>query len=233
LGPLLVGATVKRDAYVDAFPLIADARHLKILSAAKPGFVAAKATSPRGGATSKGTSVSKPSTTTRSASSSRRKEYPPDGLGALPASFFGGDRDRFRDVAPAGALLVGVRVSTHMSFGGPKVSSVVPIFRAGRTLIEGERHGDLVSAETTAIAKPGYAVGALRTHTGLSVDGFEVVFMRIKGDHLDPNDSYNSPWLGDTKGGNPQDVMNSGNLVVGLQGRAGKEVNALGLIVVK
>jgi hypothetical protein len=42
--------------------------------------------------------------------------------------------------------------------------------------------------ETMVVAKPGYAVGALRTRTGLTVDSFEIVFMRIKGERLDPND---------------------------------------------
>ena len=53
-------------------------------------------------------------------------------------------------------------------------------------------------------------------------DGFTVI-----------NDSYNSPWLGDVKGGSPRDVSSEGKIPVGLQGRAGQEVNALGLIVGK
>jgi hypothetical protein len=60
-----------------------------------------------------------------------------------------------------------------------------------------------------------------------------MVFMKVKGGRLDPSDSYNSPWLGDVNGGSPRDVMNNGNLVVGLQGRASGTVRALGLIVVK
>ena len=58
--------------------------------------------------------------------------------------------------------------------------------------------------------QPGYAVGAINTHTGLTVDGFEMVFMRIDGDRLDPEDSYSSPWLGDEKGGTPRDVSSDG-----------------------
>jgi hypothetical protein len=73
--------------------------------------------------------------------------------------------------------------------------------------------------------------GRINTHTGLTVDGFEMVFMRIDGDRLDPADSYTSPWLGDEKGGSPRDVSSGGKIPVGLQGRAGKEIYGLGLIV--
>ncbi len=155
----------------------------------------------------------------------------PEGMVGLPETFFGGNRDRFVDVAPAGGVLVGVRVSYIMRLGGPKVSSVQPVYRIGERLVDGKRHGTLLSQESKAIAKPDYAVGAIKTHTGLTVDGFELVFMKVDGDHLDANDSYKSSWLGDVKGGSPRDVSTEGKVPVGLQGRSGKEVKALGLIV--
>ncbi len=226
LGPLLVKATVKRDVYVEAFPMIAEARHVKTLETAS----VAPALATRSNSRSSSSTVE---AKTRPIGAGQRKGYPPDRLDHLPAEFPGGNREVFREVGPAGSVLVGVRVSYIMRFGGPKISSVQPIFRSGRTLLEGERHGGLLGKETTAIAKPGYAVGALRTHTGLTVDGFEMVFMRIKGNRLDPTDSYNSPWLGDERGGSPGAVFSKGDMVVGLQGRAREEVNALGLITVK
>ncbi len=157
----------------------------------------------------------------------------PEGLAALPESFRGGDRDRFQDIAPKDGKLVGAKVSYIMRFGGPKISSIQPIYRVGQKLVTGQRRGGLLGKETTAVAKAGYAVGAINTHTGLTVDGFEFVFMKIDGDQLDTNDSYKSPWLGDEKGGSPNDVSSDGKIPVGLQGRAGKEVYALGLIVEK
>jgi hypothetical protein len=157
----------------------------------------------------------------------------PEGLIDLPATFRGGDRDRFHDIGPTGAVLVGARVSYIPRFGGQKVSSIQPIYRVGEKLVNGERRGGLLGKETTTVAKPGYAVGAINTHTGLTVDGFEMVFMKIDGDRLDSSDSYTSPWLGDEKGGSPRDVSSDGKIPVGLQGRAGKEVYALGLIVEK
>lgn len=157
----------------------------------------------------------------------------PEGLVDLPETFRGGDRDRFHDLAPEGGVLVGARVSYIMRFGGPKISSVQPIYRVGTKQVIGKRWGGLLGKETTAVAKPGYAVGAINTHTGLTVDGFEMVFMKIDGERLDSSDSYNSDWLGDEKGGSPRDVSSEGKIPVGLQGRAGKEVYGLGLIVEK
>jgi hypothetical protein len=172
-----------------------------------------------------------------------RKSQPPDsstttselreGLIDIPATFRGGDRDRFHDIGPAGGVLVGARVSYIMRFGGPKISSIQSIYRVGEKLVNGDRRGGLLGRETAAIAKPGYAVGAINTHTGLTVDGFEMVFMRIDGDRLNSGDSYNSPWLGDQQGGSPSDVSSEGKIPVGLQGRAGKEVYGLGLTVQK
>lgn len=196
-------------------------------STPRPGAIAK--TSPRS-ASPPARSKSRKSQPSRASTSPTPSELP-EGLVALPASFFGGDRDRFYDAAPAGGVLVGARVSYIPRFGGNKISSIQPIYRVGQKQVNGQRRGGLLGKETTAVAKPGYAVGALNTHTGLTVDGFEMVFMKIDGDQLDSSDSYTSPWLGDEKGGSPRDVSSEGKIPVGLQGRSGKEVNALGLIV--
>ena len=155
----------------------------------------------------------------------------PEGLAAVPGSFFGGDRDRFRDLAPEGGVLVGVRVSYVEKFGGPKVSSVRPVYRVGSKLVDGARRGTLRGKEASAAAKEGYAVGAVNVRAGLGVDGFELIFMKVDGDRLDTSDAYASDWLGDKKGGVPREADGGGKTPVGLQGRAAREVNALGLIV--
>ena len=161
------------------------------------------------------------------------KPYPAENLEDLPRSFFGRDRDGFSDVGPEGAVLVGVRVSYIERFGGPKISSAQPIYRSGTKHYLGRVYGQILGPVTTAFAKPGYAVGGLITHTGLTVDGFRMVYMKVDGDRLDPSDSYNSPWLGDLQGGGPGEVNTKGGLIVGLQGRSGNEVNALGLTMLK
>jgi hypothetical protein len=159
------------------------------------------------------------------------KNYPTEDLQDLPRSF-DSEREGFRDVGPAGSVLVGVRVS-YIDHGGPKVRSAQPIYRLGKNHYVGQIHGEVIGPVTTIVAKPGYAVGGLVTHAGLTVDGFRMVFMKIEGDHLDPNDSYNSPWLGDLNGGGPGEVSSQGEKVVGLQGRSRNEVFALGLTALK
>ena len=146
---------------------------------------------------------------------------------------FARDREGFRDVGPEGSVLVGVRVSYIERFGGPKIRSAQPIYRSGKNYYAGRIYGAPGGPVTTVVARPGYAVGGLVTHTGLTVDGFGIVFMKVDGDRLDPDDTYNSPWIGDRKGGSPGEVTTKGGLVVGLQGRAKNEVNALGLTALR
>jgi hypothetical protein len=254
MGLLLVGGTVKRDVFVDAFSSIAEGRHLRLLNPVDRSTVSARATNltsfPLAArpASAPGARMdtalaarvvdARPRSTrpSRSISSSGKRESPPEGLTYVPEALLRRSGVRFDDVGPAGSLLVGVRYSTHPFVGRPKISSVQPLYRtsnATHTLIEGDLHGDVTSAEATAIAKAGYAVGAIKTRTGLSLDGFVIVFMRIAGDRLDPSDSYESPVLGDSQGGSPAFVSGNGGLVVGLQGLAAKNVNALGLILAK
>jgi hypothetical protein len=146
---------------------------------------------------------------------------------------FANDREGFRDLGPEGSVLVGVRVTYIERFGGPKVRSVQPIYRSDKSHYVGLTYGEAIGPVFTVVARPGYAVGGLVTHTGLTVDGFGIVFMKVDGDRLDPDDSYNSPWIGDRQGGGPGEVMTKGGLIVGLQGRAKTEVNALGLTAKK
>lgn len=162
------------------------------------------------------------------------RRYADDQLADLQRSFPNTARDGFRDVGPTGSVLVGVRVSYIERFGGPKVRSVQPIYRsAGNRHYVGRIHGQVVGPVTMVVARPGYAIGGLVTHTGLTVDGFGIVFMKVDGDRLNPGDTYNSQWIGDVKGGSPGQVMSDGTMIVGLQGRSGNEVFALGLIGLK
>ena len=76
----------------------------------------------------------------------------------------------------------------------------------------------------------GYAVGAIVAKTGGNVDGFKVVFMRVGKQMLDPNDSYESEWLGGRGGGDETLLSGEGNPIVGVYGRCGGWVDAIGLI---
>lgn len=151
-------------------------------------------------------------------------------LSAIPEPS-GNPREQFRELAPPRGVLVGLRVGYVEIFGGPKVAMVEPIFQVGNRYVPGKRHGKPIRPEMTVVARPGYAIGAISTRTGLTVDAFQVEFMRFKDGRLDPDDSYTTNWLGDPRGGSPRDASGEGRLVVGIHGRSnGREINMLGLV---
>jgi hypothetical protein len=147
----------------------------------------------------------------------------------------GFNENPFRDVAPAGGVLVGARVGYVDSFGGPKVGSIRPIYQVGTTYAEGELAGNPAAAlgEARAVAKPGYVVAGINYRAGLLVDAVQLVFGRVKGGKVDLRDSYLSPWLGDPNGGMLMHVSGEGRFIAGILGRSnGREINAIGLTVV-
>ena len=78
-------------------------------------------------------------------------------------------------------------------------------------------------------ARPGYAVGALTFRSGLLINGLSVTFMRMKDGKLDPQQSYESDWVGDRTGGSETTVGGDGAPVVGISGSQGDEhASALG-----
>jgi hypothetical protein len=141
----------------------------------------------------------------------------------------------FRDVGPEGAYLVGARISYGPNpQDSKKIGSIQPIYRSGDNLVAGPRYGNPQGDQFEVVAEPGYAVAAIRTHTGLLVDGFDFVFMRVAGGRLDPSDSKASPWIGDREGGNATYVLAKGQPAVGIIGRRGEhEVSELSLVGLK
>lgn len=126
------------------------------------------------------------------------------------------------------AVLIGVRVTTGPVFGNPCITSIQPIFRDERRKFDGAVHGKGEGKSIVAEAKDGYAVGAIVVKTGLAVDGLKLVFMRIKGSGLDPSERYDSEWLGG-RGGSPETPLGGdGRPLIGLQGRCGGGLDALG-----
>jgi len=144
----------------------------------------------------------------------------------------GNGRERFRELAPEGAVLVGARVGYIDATRDKKVGMIQPIYQAGSAYVSGKAHGKQVPPSITVVARPGYAVGAINTRTGLFLDAFQFVFMKFQDGQLDPSDSYTSDWLGDPHGGGDGKASGDGNLVVGIHGRtSGREVDMLGLVV--
>jgi len=82
------------------------------------------------------------------------------------------------------------------------------------------------------MARDGYAVGALRIHAGTLVHAVQVVFMRQQQDgRLDPDDAYDSPWVGTPSHGEAITVGGQGVPVIGVHGRRAAVIDALGLVL--
>ncbi len=143
----------------------------------------------------------------------------------------GNPNERFREVAPGRALLVGLRVAYVPIFGGPKVAAIQAVYQEGQTYVDGSPFGKEIPMEMTILARPGYAIGGIHTRTGLTVDAFRVIFMRFHNGRLDPGDAYMSDWLGDPRGGSPKTILSAAKPVIGIHGRTnGREINMLGLL---
>jgi S1-C subfamily serine protease len=155
-----------------------------------------------------------------------------------PSKIQGGGGDpEFRETGPAGSLLVGLEVGMGRFFDKPVVKSVRPVFRAGDKDSAGVWHGptggDVVKEVVKVVAKPGYAVGRITVKTGLGLDGFSVTFMKLTDGKLDPEDSYESEWIGGQGGGGPVRI-GDGTPVIGLIGKGRSDtVTGLGLLFPK
>jgi hypothetical protein len=112
---------------------------------------------------------------------------------------------QFTDLVPAQAKLVGFEVALGEDGMNPTVRAVRPIYRANDKQTLGEWQGVKKDAKelVKVVAKTGYAVGAITVKPGTNVAGFMVKFMKIAGDKLDPNDSYESEWIGTKDGPGP------------------------------
>ncbi len=84
---------------------------------------------------------------------------------------------------------------------------------------------------TTIRAKPGYAVGGLLIDAPEFVSAYAVVFYAMNTDGtLDPEDQYTSEWVGIRSKEPEKSLRGDGRRVIGIHGRAGAILNAVGLI---
>jgi hypothetical protein len=146
----------------------------------------------------------------------------------------GGAGGAWFDALPeeTGGLLVGVRVTAAAG----RVKAIRPVFRseAGQNEDGPAWFGRGGGNPTDLIAKDGYAVGAITVKAGTRVDGLSVTFMRVKANGmLDPRDGYPSAWFGGTGATKEITLGGTGKAVVGLTGRSGLDLDALGLVIKK
>ena len=154
-------------------------------------------------------------------------------LKTAPAGGTHGWGNAFRDLAPTGALLVGFEYSLGTFNGGPIIGSALPLYQLANSAKKpGDLHGNAAGPVVRVEARPGYAVGAIQARGGALIDGFQLIYMKIKGPALDPADHYQSEWCGGTTG-TMKRLDGGGQPLVGLYGKSGKDLNELGLFVKK
>jgi hypothetical protein len=131
-------------------------------------------------------------------------------------------------------LLIGFEVGTRRD--DPIVLAATPIYMTTNGEERGKAYGNVFERRLIAKAKDGYAVGGLVLRCGGAIDGFYLIYMKVKtGATLDVNDSYQSEWIGNHGGGPPILLGCTGETVVGFQaaGRPGDRLSGLGLLMRK
>jgi hypothetical protein len=139
--------------------------------------------------------------------------------------------DAFYDDVKQPSYLTGV-VATMGRFGtGHVLLSVQGIYETPDAKYKPPVHGDNQRSkeEVRVEAKPGYAVAGATVRSGERVDGFRLIFMRKKDGKLDPNDKYESRWIGG-RGGGEAKLAADGRPIISIIGRTGPELTAFGFV---
>jgi len=139
----------------------------------------------------------------------------------------------FACVAGPTEQLVGLRMAERKLGSDTVIALLQPIFRNAGGIIPGPQKGHLwESSPVQLIAREGYALAGLTVNVGAdrtAVRGIQLIFMRIDGSKFNPADSYISDWYGAPGPPDAQD-LGDGTLVIGVRGRDGDWIDAVGLL---
>jgi hypothetical protein len=144
-----------------------------------------------------------------------------------------------QDVSPAPGLLVGFDVKQTSFRGRPMIKIFCPVYLTEQGKVRGRQFGQGQEGThqpvplTRVEAKPGYAVGGIYAHKDERLRGFNIVFMRIRGGILDPDDRYESDWVGEEPADELPLLGGDGRPVVGVQAMSGDDCDAMGLILLE
>jgi hypothetical protein len=150
------------------------------------------------------------------------------------ALFGGKGGGRFQHVPPEGGILTGIQYSEKNYAGHLIIGSLAPVYMTPQGEITGPTFGKPGGAVKKLMAREGYAVAGIIPISGERLDGFSVIFMRVKDSEaaLDPKSRYVSDHVGGKGGGKANAACgDDGRLVVGICGRAGGDVDSAGLIL--
>jgi S1-C subfamily serine protease len=141
----------------------------------------------------------------------------------------------FREVSPAGALLIGFDLSFFKYVNTVCIQGYRPIYLTERGKVEGQWRGGRGGPGFSNVhleARPGYAVGKVFVRTGIFVDNLCLTYMRIGATGLDPNDSYESNYYGGDGAGRTA-TWGDGSPIVGIQGMENSsDARCLGIVTV-
>jgi hypothetical protein len=70
----------------------------------------------------------------------------------------------------------------------------------------------------------------MQARVGAFLDGIQIVYMKVDGNRLDPQESYVSPWLGTQTDGELQRLLSKGTPYIGVSGACQGEVVGLKLL---
>ena len=128
----------------------------------------------------------------------------------------------FKAASPEGKAVVGVRYGLGAWAGKRALSQLDPVYDRNATRGSG----------TLLLAREGYVVGGLIVEGAELVEAVQIEFTRQKADGtLDPADTYTSDWLGAPAGGASSKLSGGTRRVIGIQGRRGAVIDALGLVL--
>jgi hypothetical protein len=84
------------------------------------------------------------------------------------------------------------------------------------------------------VAREGYVVGGVQVVAGDLVNAVRVIFVREQTDgSFDKSDNYLSDWIGEPAGATPKALGDGQTRVIGVCGRRGAVLNAIGLVLDK
>lgn len=146
----------------------------------------------------------------------------------------GGGGGAFTNTPDKPSVLVGFDYTTATFYGGHlTIKSLRPIFHTSEGDVVGKWHGVPHRTPKRIRAKPGYVVAGVIAKSGHRLDGMRVIFMKVEYDRLNPDETYRSNWIGGRGGGPIVQLAGDGDAIIGLYGRQGHDLDALGFVQVK
>lgn len=135
-----------------------------------------------------------------------------------------GNAATVKDLPLGGAILIGFDL--YMAeFGGSRqdtVRKVVPLWRTENdALVEGIPRAGANGQRRRVLARDGFAVGGITTHSEAGVRKMKIKFQPVSGMELSELDSYETTWYGDWDDGRVAELSTNGKLPVGLDGWVG------------